>query len=119
MGTPEKKTVNVNSAEIRELRDKIRQATLDIAAMQAYKDDLVAKVQKRMGDATELKIDGVLTFTYTPTKSYAWAQFAKAHPDIAETYTITVPKEELDKAKLIKDHPTLVAPFQSRQFLVK
>ncbi len=119
MGTPEKKTVNVNSAEMRELRDKIRQANLDIAAMTAYRDDLVAKVQKRMGDATDLKVDGVLAFTYTPTKSFRWAEFAKAHPEIAETYTITVPKDELDKARLLKEHPTLVAPFQSRQFLVK
>lgn len=120
MGTPaERKTINATGAEIRELQAKVRQANLDIAAMEAYRDDLVAKIKKRMGKAEEMKIDGVLAFTYAPTKGYAWAKFATEHGDIADRYKVKVIKEELDKEALLKDHGTLLAPFQTKQFLIK
>lgn len=120
MGTPAtRKTIDVSGAEIREIRDKIRQANIDIAAMEAYRDGLVAKVKKRMGKAEEMKIDGVLAFTYAPTKGYSWARFATEHGDIADRYKIKVEKEELDKEGLLRDHAGLLAPFQTKQFLIK
>lgn len=119
MGTPARKTIDISSAEIREIQAKIRQANIDIAAMEAYRDGLVAKVKKRMGNAEEMKIDGVLAFTYAPTKGYSWAKFVTEHGDIADRYKIPVTKEELDKEGLLRDHATLLAPFQTRQFLVK
>lgn len=121
MGTPAngRKTVNASGAEIRELQAKVRQANLDIAAMEAYRDELVAKIKKRMGSAEEMKIDGVLAFTHAPTKSYAWAKFAAEHGNIADKYKVIVQKEELDKEALLRDHGALLQPFRTRQFLVK
>lgn len=121
MATPAKdrKTVEFNDAKTVELRRLYVQAIEDEKKIVAYRKALGDKLKKRMGDAEELKIGGVLAFTYAKTDSYAWAEFSKAHPEIAESFTVKVEKDVLDKDRLLAVHGTLLAEFQTRQFLVK
>jgi hypothetical protein len=121
MATPvkDRKTIELNDAKTVELRRLLLQAREDEKKIVAYRKALEDKLKKRMGEAEELKIGGVLAFTYAKTDSYAWAEFSKAHPEIAETYTVSIAKDVLDKDRLLADHGALLAEFQTRNFLVK
>lgn len=121
MATPAKdrKTIELNDAKTVELRRLLIQAREDEKKIVAYRKALEDKLKKKMGDAEELKIGGVLAFTYSKTDSYAWAEFTKAHPEIADTFTVKVEKEVLDKDRLLEVHGTLLSEFRTRQFLVK
>lgn len=119
MATPASKRKTADLSRLSELNKNLRQALEDKKKIEAYITGLEDQIKKAMGDDEEAKIDGVLAFTYAKTKSYAWGEFTKAHPDIAESYRIIVKKEELDKKRLLKEHVTLVEPFRTRQFLVK
>src|SRR5690349_15356347 len=121
MGTPasKAKTINVVGNEIAELQRNLHQALADEKRIKAYIADLKARIKKRMGDAGTMKVNGVVAFTWAPTESFAWSKFAEEHGDIAERYKVTVEKEVLDTTRLSKEHPTLVEPFRTRQFLVK
>lgn len=119
VATPTSKRKTADLSRLAELNKNYRQGLEDLKVLQAYLDSLATQIKKAMGSAHEAKIDGVLAFTYAPTKSYAWGEFAKEHPEIAETYRVKVVKEEVDKDRILREHPTLVEPFRTRQFLVK
>lgn len=120
MATPValRKTINAN-ADLAELHTLLLKAMEDEKLLAAYKKDLIGRIQKKMGNAEALKVNGVLRFTWAKTDSYAWGKFAEQYPDLAETYRVQVTKDEIDKDRLLKEHPNLVAPFQTRMFLVK
>lgn len=121
MGTPatkNRKTVELGSALAADVAN-YHQALRDIKQMQAYADGLKKKIIKRIGNAEEATVGGVLAFTYAKTGSYRWAEFAAEHPQIAEKYKIQVVQEVLDKDQLLTDHAAILADYQSRQFLVK
>jgi predicted transcriptional regulator len=119
VATPTKQRKTADLSRLRELNKNVRQAREDKKKIEAYIDALEAEIKEAMGDDEEAKIDGVLAFTYAKTNSFAWGEFAKAHPEIADSFKKHEWKEVLDKDALLAAHPTLVAPFRTRQFLVK
>lgn len=119
MATPMSKRKTIDLSRLRELGNNLRQARVDRKAIDAYIESLELQIKEAMGDKEEAKIDGVLAFTYTKSDSFAWGEFTKAHPDIAETYRVPVTKVELDKKRLLAEHGGLVEPFRTRVFLVK
>lgn len=119
VATPTKQRKTADLSRLRELNKNLRTAREDKKKIDAYISALESEIKDAMGDDEEAKIDGVLAFTYARTDSFAWGDFAKAHPDLANSYRKNEWKEVLDKDKLLAEHPTLVAPFQTRQFLVK
>lgn len=119
MGTPATKRKAVDLSLHGDLVNKYRQAVQDEKAIKAYKERLGAQLKKLMGKNEEAEFDGIPVFTYAKTDSFAWAKFVTEHGDIADRYRITVAKETYDFDKIRAEHPALVAPFQTRQFLVK
>lgn len=119
MGTPRSKRKAVELSRLAQVSANYRQALADIKQMQAYADGLKKQLVKGIGNAEEATIGGVLMYTYAKTGSYAWAKFAEEHGEIADKYRIVVQKEGLDTEAILRDHPNLVADYQSRQFLVK
>lgn len=119
VATPTKQRKTADLSRLRELNKNVRQAREDKKKIEAYIAALESDIKDAMGDDEEAKIDGVLAFTYAKTDSFAWGEFAKAHPEIAESYKTHEWKEVLDKKRLLEEHSVLVAPFRTRQFLVK
>lgn len=119
MGTPMDKRRTVDLSRHADLVRAYRKAVEDEKTIKAYKDKLGKQLRKIMGKAEIAEVAGVAVFTYAATDSYAWARFAEEHGDIADKYKIMVTKEGLDTDGLLRDHPTLVRDFRSRQFLVK
>lgn len=119
MGTPAAKRKVINLSRYAEDMRNLRQAREDKKKIEAYIKTLETRLKKAAGNAESAEIDGVEAFTYAKTESFAWAKFIEEHGDIADKYRITVEKETYDFDAIRADHPTLVAPFQTRQFLVK
>lgn len=119
MTTPTKDREVADISRLAELNKNLRTALAEAKEIEAYIDGLKAQIKEHMGDKEVAKINGVVMFTYAKTDGYAWGEFRKAHPEIAQAYTITVSKEALDTERLLKEQATLAAEFQTRQFLVK
>lgn len=99
----------------------LKKAKTDLKELEAYikvlEDKITETLEKR--DATDGKINNAVVVTWRPTKGYRFAEFAKHHPDIHAQYLEPEVVDVLNKAKLVKDHPGLLAPFQSRALLIK
>lgn len=118
MGTPAKRKV-ANLSRYAEDMKNLRQAREDKKKVEAYIATLEKRLKKAVGDAESAEIDGVEVFTYAKTGSYRWAEFATENSAIADQYKVKQEVEVLDKEALLRDHGTLLAAFQTRQFLVK
>lgn len=119
MATPTALRQTADLSTLAALDVALRNALEDQKKLDAYIKDLKTRIQAKMGDAEQAEIEGVLRYTYAKSDNWAVGKFAEAHPDIAESYKIQVTKEVYDVEGLLKDHPTLMAPFQTRTFLVK
>lgn len=119
MGTPASKRKVIDLSLHADLIKKYRQAVQDEKTIKAYREKLGNQLKRLMGKAEEAEMDGTPVLTYARTESFAWAKFIEQHGDIADKYRIVVEKETYDFDKIRAEHPTLVAPFQTRQFLVK
>lgn len=119
MGTPAKNRKSVELGSLEADVNNYKQALQDIKQMEAYAAGLKKKIIKKIGNAEEATLGGVLAFTYARTGSFRWAEFATEHPQIADQYKVQVTQEVLDKDKLLADHGAILADYQSRQFLVK
>lgn len=111
------KVVKVDSLE--RLIDQVNQANKDIAEMEAFRNDLLEKIKKRMGDATVGTVNGVPRITWRWSEQWRWAQFREANPHLAKEFTRTVEVEELDKAALLKEHRGLLDEYRTRRMEVR
>lgn len=119
MTTPTALRQKVDLSSMAALDRAYRTALEEKKAHDAYIEDLKARIQAKMGDGEVAVIEGVERYTWAKSDAFAYGEFAKAHPDIAETYKIKVTKEVYDVAAIARDHPTLIEPFRTRPFLVK
>lgn len=119
MGTPVSKRKTVDLSVHADLVNKYRQAVQDEKTIKAYREKLGNQLKKLMGKAEQAEVDGTPVLTYARTESFAWSKFLEEHGDIAEKYKITVTKDTYDFEAIQRDHAAIVAPFQTRQFLVK
>lgn len=99
----------------------LKKAKTDLKELEAYirvlEDKITETLEKR--DATDGKINNAVAVTWRPTKGYRFAEFAKYHPDIHTQYLEPQTVDVLNKERLLRDHPGLLARFQSRALLIK
>lgn len=92
------------------------EAREEAARLIALAEELEAEIKEAMGDNERATVFGVPVFTYTNKNAWAWSRFANDFPNIAEKYKVVVPKEELDKNRLLAEQGDLLAPYQTREF---
>lgn len=119
MTTPVDERKVADLSRMAQLDTALRKAREDRKQLEAYIDDLEARIQAEMGDAEVAKVEGVERYTWARSDSYAVGRFRAAHPEIAQAYTIMVEKPVLDVERLLREQKALIAPFQTRVFLVK
>lgn len=73
------------------------------------------KIRELIGDAVEAKFAGKTAYTYERIDRLNETTFKKAYPTLAEVYTETVEKRELNVDLLKRDQPEKFAEHQVRQ----
>lgn len=91
-------------------------ARQQIAELQALVTQIDAQIKDSVGDAEEITRYGVPVALYQKKKAWAWSKFAAENEVLAEAYTVEVTKRELDREALLRDHPTLLEEFQTREY---
>lgn len=99
--------------------DKIAALNKNAREWEAYRDKIRADIENMMGTAELGTLNGREVVTRSVRDSFAHAAFRKAHPDIAEVFMVPVVKKELDWRQLLKVHPDIAAPYQTRLFNVE
>lgn len=121
MATPATRRKTVNLSRMAQLKLNLDKAIADEKTIVAYKKSLIAQIQAEMAkkDAEVAEINGVEAFTWVKTKGYAFAEFARQHPELAKDCMKHEWVEVLDEDKVKSLHPEILEQFRKRQFLVK
>lgn len=86
---------------------------------EVYRNKLRAQIREATGNATTIKIAGVLVLTDTFKDQFAGARFAAEHPSLAEEFTVPRTVMEIDVEALRARHPDIATKFTTRAFTNK
>lgn len=94
-----------------------QEARQSAQALLAFAEGVEEEIKAFIGDRdVEATLFGVPVYTTQRKDSYAWRQFADAHPHIAERFTREVTVRELDKEAVKGQFGDLLRDFQTREF---
>jgi hypothetical protein len=120
---PEEETVAVDPHE-NELKVEIdtdtyaawREVRAAIKEAQAVEEELRAKIEKQMGNATAATVGGVTVITYRPRRGWNTKGLLRDHADLCEHYMTTSVDTRLDVYQFAAHHPDIAALYQTRDF---
>ena len=97
---------------------EVRQLKKDMdAAVKAY-ENRVGKLKKFIGDADVIVIHGREVATY-PRGAFNKAKFVKENPTLADKYMTKVFRDEFDAEKFAEDNPALFDAYKIRSLRAK
>lgn len=115
------KPVETDIDHLKDRMDRLTQARKDrdtLAAFIEMEERYIKDELAKLG-ATDGRINGVVAVTYRPKNDYRFAEFREEYPEIYARYLEPTIVDQLNKAKLLADHPNLLAKFRSSAFSVK
>lgn len=77
---------------------------------------LQQEIAEDMGEANSAVVDGVEVFTFNKKNSYRTGELRADYGDLCQHYMVPKTGMELDMAKFAKDHPSIAARYQTREF---
>lgn len=110
------KSVELERADVAPLLAVRDEALADLASAEQRIDDAENQMRALIGDAELATVDGLTVATWKANGTFASKRFAKAHPELAETYRT---KTVMDTKRLAAERPDLYAAFRPRVLRIK
>lgn len=110
------KTVDLDRSDVAPLLAARDEALADLESAEKRIDDAENQLRALIGDAELARVDAVTVATWKANGTFASKRFAKAHPELAETFRT---KTVIDTKRLAAERPDLYAAFRPRVLRIK